>query len=127
DGSLRFVALTQRARAEARVVATQRELVDQLVRNTIQSTRHDSRLTQTLFELLLPNELKEQAPDRRSIVIVLDEASARYPWELLENRYDEGKPLALNRGLLRQLETRVFREVSLRSLGDAALVVGDPI
>ena len=127
DGSLRFVALTQRARAEARVVATQRELVDQLVRNTIQSTRHDSRLTQTLFELLLPNELKEQAPDRRSIVIVLDEASARYPWELLENRYDEGKPLALNRGLLRQLETKVFREVSLRSLGDAALVVGDPI
>ena len=49
---------------------------------------------------------------------MLDEASARYPWELLENRYDgEGKPLALNRGLLRQLETPVFREASLRSLG----------
>ncbi len=128
DGSLRYVALTQRARAEARVVATQRKLVDQFVRNTIRNTRHDRELTRTLFELLLPNELKEQAPDRRSLVIVLDDASARYPWELLENAYDaDGQPVALSRGLLRQLETKVFREAPIRSLGNDALVVGDPI
>jgi hypothetical protein len=128
DGSLRFVALTQRARAEARVVATQRSLVDQFVRNTIRNTRHDRELTRTLFELLLPNELKEQAPDRRSLVIVLDDASARYPWELLENAYDaDGQPVALSRGLLRQLETKVFREAPIRSLGNDVLVVGDPV
>jgi pimeloyl-ACP methyl ester carboxylesterase len=128
DGSLRFVAMTDRARAEARVVATQRELVDQFVRSTIRSTRHDSELTRTLFELLLPNELKERAPDRRSLVLVLDEAAARYPWELLENRFDgEGRPIALNRGLLRQLEIPVFREAPLRSVGNEALVVGDPL
>jgi tetratricopeptide (TPR) repeat protein len=128
DGSLRFLALTQRARAEARVVATQRRLVDQFVRSTIHNTRHDRELTRTLFELLLPNELKEQAPDRRSLVIVLDEASARYPWELLENAYDaDGRPVALSRGLLRQLEINVFREAPLRSLGNDVLVVGDPL
>lgn len=128
DGSLRFIALTQRARAETRVVATQRRLVDQFVRNTIRNTRHDRELTRTLFELLLPNALKEQAPDRRSLVIVLDDASARYPWELLENAYEpNGQPVALSRGLLRLLETNIFREAPVRSLGNAALVVGDPI
>ena len=128
DGSLRFISLTQRARAEARVVATQRKLVDQFVRNTIRNTRHDRELTRTLFELLLPNELKEQAPDRRSLVIVLDDASARYPWELLENAYDtDAEPIAVSRGLLRQLETNVFREAPVRSLGNDVLVVGDPI
>ena len=110
------------------MVATQRELVEQFVRNTIRNTRHDRGLTRTLFELLLPNELKEQAPDRRSLVIVLDDASARYPWELLENAYEvDAQPIAVSRGLLRQLETRVFREAPIRSLGNDVLVVGDPI
>ena len=128
DGALRFVSLTGRARAEARVIATQRKLVDQFVRNSIRETRTDPELPRTLFELLLPNEIKEQAPDRSNLVLVLDEESARYPWELLENRWDgSGLPLALNRGLLRQLEVPLFRENPIRSLGRAALVVGDPM
>ena len=59
---------------------------------------------------------------------MLDEASARYPWELLENAYDaDGRPVALNRGLLRQFEIKVFREAPMRSLGNDVLVVGDPV
>ena len=128
DGSLRFVALTRRARAEARVVATQRKLVDQFVRRTIRNTRHDPELTRTLFELLLPNAIKEGAPDRENVVLILDDEAARYPWELLENRWDgSDTPLALNRGLLRQLEVARPRENPVYSLGGSALVVGDPI
>jgi pimeloyl-ACP methyl ester carboxylesterase len=127
EGSLRFVTLTRRARAEARVVATQRKLVDQFVARTIRDTRSNPELTRTLFELLLPNAIKDQAPDRESLVLVLDEEAARYPWELLENRAEgEGSKLALSRGLLRQLELPQFREAPLRSLGNGVLVVGDP-
>jgi len=127
EGALRFVALTRRARAEARVVATQRKLVDRFVKRTIGSTRSNPELTRTLFELLLPNSIKDQAPDRESLVLVLDEEAARYPWELLENRADgEGSKIALSRGMLRQLEIPGFREAPLRSLGNRVLVVGDP-
>jgi pimeloyl-ACP methyl ester carboxylesterase len=128
DGSLHFVELTRRARAPARVVATQRKLVDQFVRRTIRETRHDPELTRTLFELLLPNAVKESAPDRDNVVLVLDEEAARYPWELLENRWDgSGVPLALNRGLLRQLEVARLRENPVYSLGASVLVIGDPL
>lgn len=128
DGSLHFVELTRRARASARVVATQRKLVDQFVRRTIRETRHDPELTRTLFELLLPNAVKESAPDRDNVVLVLDEEAARYPWELLENRWDgSGVPLALNRGLLRQLEVARLREKPVYSLGASVLVIGDPL
>ena len=61
-------------------------------------------------------------------MLVVDEEAARYPWELLENRWDRsGTPIALNRGLLRQLELSRLRENPVQSLGTSVLVVGDPI
>jgi len=127
DGELRFVALTRRARAESRLVATQRSLVDQFVSKTIGKTQNDPEVCRTLFELLLPNAIKEQSPNRDKLVLVLDEEAARYPWEMLENRLDgDGTPIALNRGLLRQLELKQFREAPVRSLERRVLVVGDP-
>ena len=81
----------------------------------------------TLFELLLPNPLKEQSPNRDKLVLILDEEAARYPWEMLENRLDgNGTPWALNRGLLRQIELKGFRETPVRSLSRKVLVIGDP-
>lgn len=127
DAELRFVALTRRARAESRLVATQRALVDQFVGKTIGKTQNDPEVCRTLFELLLPNEIKEQSPNRDKLVLVLDEEAARYPWEMLENRLDgDGTPVALSRGLLRQLELKQFREAPVRSLGRRILVIGDP-
>jgi len=117
DCALRYVALTRRARAESRLVATQRALVDNFVARTIRSTRSDPEMHRTLFELLLPNALKEQSPNRDNLVLILDEEAARYPWEMLENRLDgNGTPWALNRGLLRQIELKDFRETPVRSL-----------
>ncbi len=36
-----------------------------------------------LFELLLPKQLKVQAPDQDDIILSWDEATARCPWERL--------------------------------------------
>jgi tetratricopeptide (TPR) repeat protein len=130
DGGLRFLSLTGRARAEARVVGTQRALVDQFVARAIRNTNADPSLGTTLFELLLPAELKEQAPDRENLVIVVDEEAARYPWELMQDNWDEeGKPLVVESGVLRQLELAQgeYRETIRGSVGNTALVVGDPI
>jgi CHAT domain-containing protein len=130
DGGLRFLSLTGRARAEARVVGTQRALVDQFVARAIRNTNADPNLGTTLFELLLPAELKEQAPDRENLVIVVDEEAARYPWELMQDSWDEeGKPLVVESGVLRQLELAQgeYRETIRGSIGNTALVVGDPI
>jgi tetratricopeptide (TPR) repeat protein len=125
---LRFAATTRRARSEVSLLPTQRDLVDRFVEQAIRTTQNDRAVSHTLFELLLPNELKEAAPDEDDIVLLLDEESARYPWELLEDpSATERRPFVIKHGVLRQLELKDFRETVQPVTADNALVVGDPI
>ena len=83
-GALEFQNLTQRrARAEAFLVPTQRQLIDGFVQDVISSPNPDQTTAHTLFELLVPNTLKDYAPDQNHLMLLVDEASARYPWELM--------------------------------------------
>lgn len=128
DGTLRFSALTRRARGEVRLLATQRELVDSFIEQSIRTTRDNRTGARTMFELLLPNEIKDQAPDQDNLVLVVDEEAARYPWELMEDpSNNSGEPFVIEHGMLRQLESAEFRE-SVRDVTDkTALVIGDPV
>lgn len=126
DGVLLFNNLTRRARNEVRLVATQRTAVDHFVQRMTGSTAQDDGMAATLFELLLPNQLKEYAPDRNALVLLLDEQSARYPWELLQDQAGV-EPIAVRAGLIRQLEDASFTHQVVAATGDAVLVVGDPV
>lgn len=128
DDSLRFNALTARARAEVTLQPTQRILVDQFIVRAIKNPNYDLQTAATLFELLLPNPLKEQVADRASVVLVVNEEAARYPWELLHDRRDsEGVPHAVRAGLIRQLESQEFRANPVAAVQLKALVIGDPV
>lgn len=125
---LRFVALTDRARAEESLVSGQLRLAEGLIRQTIADARRDTRVTHALFEMLIPNRLKESAPNQYDVVLVVDELSGRFPWELLEDRWSSGdRPPAIAAGMLRQFKTDVFRERPLTTLEETAYVVGDPL
>jgi CHAT domain-containing protein len=129
SGRLSFEVLTERARTEQRQQFLQQSLVDRFVEEAASSNEYSREVTSTLFELLLPNELKDQAHEETDLVLVLDEATAQYPWELLTERLQRrSEPFATSAGLIRQLRTR---EGEFRSLVRAprerfALVVGDP-
>jgi len=128
DGVLRFAASTRRARTEVRLLPTQQALVDQFIAQSIRTTSDNRKVAQTLYELLVPTEIKEEATDQNDRVLLLDEESARYPWELLDDRWSRGeRPLFVQNGLLRQLESTEFRS-SIRGVTElTALVIGDPI
>lgn len=138
DGSLSFNMLTDRARAEMTLQRTQRSLVEKFVKRQIATTASDQDIAVTLFELLVPNRLKDQAPEGRDLVLVLDAAAAAYPWELLqdgtagaEGRSADGADpfrlrIALRAGLIRQLQTEAFRASVINATGNCALVIGDP-
>ncbi len=125
-GILRFMATTRRARSEVRLLPTQKLLVDRFIEKAIRTTSNDQAISRTLFELLLPNELKEQAPNQDDTVFLLDEYSARYPWEILEDPKCTDGPSAVQSGLLRQLASPIFREGAKNALANTALVIGDP-
>lgn len=129
DGdSLVFNDTVARARTEVRVLPTQRRLVDGLLAEATRSSARDPALETTLFELLGPNELKDAAPRRDNLMLVLDRDTARYPWELMTNQRDaNGLPQAVVAGVLRQFSTVVFRRNAEMATLHNALVIGDPL
>ena len=127
QNGLKYTALTDRARAEMTLQATQRELVDQFIERAVTSNRDDPEVGKVLYELLWPADMKDQPLNADNLVLVLDDASSAYPWELLYNRLDaEGLPLAVRSGLLRQLQVTHYRQRVLAPLDKTALVIGDP-
>lgn len=124
---LRFVALTDKARAEESLVAGQIRLAEDFVREAEASTGEDEEVARTLFEMLLPNQFKEMAPDQNDLVLVVDDLSARFPWEMLQDGWSvNGRPLSVAAGMLRQLKTPVYRAHPSRSHARMAYVVGNP-
>ena len=127
DKGLKYTALTDKARAEMVLQPTQRKLVDQFIEKATTSGSDDPDIGKILFELLLPAEMKEQAPTSENLVMVLDSAASVYPWELLYNRLDhESQPLSVRFGLVRQLQVGQFRQRVVNPVDRSALVIGDP-
>jgi tetratricopeptide (TPR) repeat protein len=128
DGTLEFEALTQAARALARLRPTQRRLVDGFVEQAIESTANDRRVGKTLFELLVPNDFKPYAPDQNKLALMLNAEAAALPWELMHDGFERmTEPLSISGGMIRQLLLSDERAHVLRSTGNRALVVGNPI
>lgn len=123
-GGLEFLVLTDRARAEASLQVTQRRLVDWMVERAVNDTRYDSNLSVSLFELLIPNELKDRT---ENVHLLVDREAAQYPWELMTERSRPNEPLATRMGILRQFRTADFRHNPRPSRGSNALVVGDTL
>ena len=127
DGGLRFISATDRARAEVTHATGQLRLAEDFIRQASRSPSSNSEVAKTLFEMLLPNQLKELAPQQTDMVLLVDEVSARYPWELIEDRWSQsGRPRAVSAGLIRQLKTPQFRLNPHHATEATAFVVGNP-
>ena len=128
---LAFTSLTDSARSETWHLPFQAEVVDTLVAASIADTTRDEAREKALFELILPNAIKERAPQRESLVLLLDRATANLPWELLSDPFggdgDDARPLAVRAGLVRQFATATFRVRPSVVVDNTALVIGDPI
>lgn len=132
EARLSFNLLTDRARTEVYLLQSQRNLADQFIEEMSETIASNEGVAITLFEMLIPNELKEYAPDRRDVVLVLNDAAARYPWEMMQERrrgdyaVHAEKPLAVQAGMLRQLQVEKFRERVVMARDKSALVIGNP-
>ena len=128
---LLFDAFSSLARSERLYNGIALASIEQFTRSLIDTESDDEEVGRTLFELLLPHWLKDQAPDRRRAQLVLDKEAAGIPWELLRDRQGDrdnraGEPLSVRSGLVRQLVTVRFRQQIRRPDGYHALVIGDP-
>ena len=121
---IRFLTLSDRARAEATSQQRQPELVERLIKDSISQPRFRPEESRVLFELTVPNELKSGLAQVDNLVLVVDAESAAYPWELMS---PGDKPLCIAKSLVRQLQTTNYRPQIGARAGTAAYVVGDPL
>ncbi|SHO49033.1 CHAT domain-containing protein [Desulfopila aestuarii] len=103
-GALRFTVVTDRARNEVSAEPDQRQAVDGLLLSATGTTHDQPGLSRALFELLVPNTMKELVADLRTLTMSMDEEAAAYPWELMRDTdQPDEPPLAVRVELVRQL------------------------
>lgn len=120
---LKYVFLSQRARAEAEVVQSQPGLLETLVRLSIHKPNYDPDLSRTLFQLMVPLNFKESARQSDSLALLVDEKTANLPWELLVAGEE---PMAIRTAMVRQLASTRWRQQVRSAVGTSAYVVGNP-
>lgn len=127
EGTLRFESVTSRAGGAIDDLSIQPELIRNLLARATLTTSSNATLSGTLFELLVPTSLKQRAPDRRALVMMLDTSTAMLPWELLFDRWSQGsRPLSVESGLVRQFLDEDVAPNTTRAPNATALVIGDP-
>lgn len=122
-----FTMLTERARLEEKVVPSQGKLIKHFIGKAIRSADNTRKLGATLFDLLIPNSFKDLFGAEGDWLLLVDNESAQYPWELMAQR-TRGllTPLTADRGLIRQLVTEDFRVQPQSAQGNNVLIIGDP-
>jgi CHAT domain-containing protein/pimeloyl-ACP methyl ester carboxylesterase len=120
---LRYLYLSERARAESVVKQRQPQLIEQLVDGAITSTNFDEDLSRMFFQLMIPLDFKEAARHAERLVLVVDSATSSFPWEML---VADDEPMIVRTMLVRQFATSKFRSNVRGTVDRSALVIGDP-
>lgn len=137
--SLAFATSAGMARTELRTIAADLEMVTPLMRRATKSNAPDAINAtpgRALFELLWPSSLKDRSTEERNRRLILDEKSAQFPWELLDDRRpwaedgqstDKQEPPAVRNGMVRQLlQSRFQQRVIVPVDKPKALIIGNP-
>ena len=99
--------------------------VESLIESATREARPGNQENRTLYELLLPTQLKQDLFRFDNLQFIVDENTADFPWEALAA--GSGRELGLRSGLLRQFQEFEGIRQDVRSpVGDHVLVIGAP-
>ncbi|MEZ4910198.1 MAG: CHAT domain-containing protein [Saprospiraceae bacterium] len=101
--------------------------MEQIKNETNDNKNWDTEVSKTLFEMLVPNDFKQDIRSQRNLVLNLDTEIASLPWELIQDTAISQKPICVNAGMIRQLNTKNFRIKPKYSKKNNVLIIGDPI
>lgn len=120
---LKYIYLSERARAETVIQQRQPGLIEALIRDAIISSAYKPDISRTLFQLMIPFDFKSAARQTSRLLLILDEYTANLPWEMLQA--DE-EPLALQVQMVRQFSSSTFRRRVTTTISKTACVIANP-
>ncbi len=120
---LKYVFLSQRARAETEWQQRQPGLVEAIIRDQRHNPAYDAKLGRTLFQLMVPLDYKAASREQSRLLLVLDGYTANLPWELLQA---DDEPLVLGTAMVRQLATTRYRPTVRTANRNTACIIANP-
>ncbi len=120
---LKYVFLSEKARAEAQVQQRQPGLIEGLIAQFITQSKFDIGLSRILFQLMIPLDLKAVVRESEQMLLILDGYTANLPWEMI---YVDDKPLAVKAAIVRQFVSSEYRQQVNTSTRKNACVIGNP-
>lgn len=124
---LKFNTSTKSAREKQQPLFTSPALMEATIEEISTNNSWTSRRAKTIFEMLIPNDFKDELKRHGNIIWVLDAYTASYPWELLQDGFNGTKPICVSSGMVRQLKSENYRKTIKTAAKNNALVVADPI
>lgn len=124
---LEFSMSTGRAREEKEELRLSTGIVEAFLRELSVQNTWSPQTAKTVFDLLIPYNLKEAVQRQGNLNWILDSVTAAYPWELLQPGLNGVKPLCVSAGMIRQYATEKYREKIIPVARETALVIGDPL
>jgi len=121
--ALKYVFLSQRARAETLLQQRQPGLIESIVQRQRLVTADNPQLARMLFQLMVPVDYKVVLRERARLLLILDSYTASLPWELLQA---DDEPLAVKTPMIRQLITSRFRGNVPTAGSNAACLIVSP-
>ncbi|MPR33367.1 CHAT domain-containing protein [Salmonirosea aquatica] len=123
---IKFTISTDAARSEEREISTIDATLSVMLDGLSTQDQWSPELAKTIFELMIPNDFKDQVKRQNNINWILDPYTAGFPWELLQDSVANARPLSVNAGMIRQLSTPNFRINPNPVTEETAIVIGDP-
>jgi CHAT domain-containing protein len=120
---LKYIFLSERARAETVVQHRQPGLIEAIIRDQRRNSSYDPKLGNILFQLMVPLDFKAAAREQSRLLMVLDGYTANLPWELLQA---DGEPLVLRVPMVRQLSTMRYRQSVRTANTNTACIIVSP-
>ncbi|WP_421621471.1 CHAT domain-containing protein [Alkalilimnicola ehrlichii] len=125
---LNYELLGLRARIPGRAVDFDPVTVARLLAEAMSDPRFDRETANALYHLLIPNHLGDQIDHFDALMLIVDERTARLPFEMLSNNRRPGaRPWAVRQAMVRQFRTPEFRQTLKPVRAQSALVLGDPV
>lgn len=123
----RYEVLSQSALVSQADVTIDRATIDGHIRDETGSTNSGTCAGKLMFEWMVPRSMKAMAADGRPLTLMLDATTAGYPWELMEDHFDNSHALiAVDAGIMRQLVDRPLADRPPPARTDRICIVGDP-
>lgn len=120
---IQFLLLGERARAESELHERQPGTLEGLIAGQLANRSYQESFSRSLFQLMIPHDLKDAARQLEHVVLVVDGYTANLPWELM---LADDVPLSVKVPMVRQLASPRFRRRVNQAAGARAYVIGNP-